>query len=206
MAYIMELEPGETVLLDLDFQVSQQRNAGVTAASSALAREAKKQERLRIGISDRAFYLPATRLVFSGDPTYFRRVPREQVAEIRVERLRPFGLWIAAALMVAAGLAVEIIMMWPLLTQAPGTYTVSGWPLAVFVGGLLLPLAARGRQRLAIQLKKGRFGWNAPLVLDRASKQRIAATLDDILKACQAGGYHVVDDRAPADPQAYRTA
>jgi hypothetical protein len=206
MAYIMELEPGETVLLDLDFQVSQQRNAGVTAASSALAREAKKQERLRIGISDRAFYLPATRLVFSGDPTYFRRVPREQVAEIRVERLRPFGLWIAAALMVAAGLAVEVIMMWPLLTQAPGTSTVSGWPLAVFVGGLLLPLAARGRQRLAIQLKKGRFGWNAPLVLDRASKQRIAATLDDILKACQAGGYHVVDDRAPADPQAYRTA
>jgi len=115
-------------------------------------------------------------------------------------------MWAAAALMVLAGLATEIAMMWPLVTQMPGTYRVSGWPLAILVGGLVLPFAARGRQRLAMRLNKGRFGWNAPLVLDRASKQRIATALDEVLKACQAGGYQVVDERRPTEPQAYRTA
>src|SRR5207253_164796 len=100
------------------------------------------------------------RFVVSGDPTYFRRVPKEQVKEVRVQSLRPYGLWVAAALMVAAGLITEILMMMPLVEQIPGRYRVSGWPLAILVGGLLLPLAARGRQRLVMQMEKGRFRWD----------------------------------------------
>lgn len=198
MAYSIEAEPGEKVLLDLDFQVSARPSAGFTAGSRALARESNKRERLRLGVSDRALYLPATRFVVSGDPFYFRRVPREQVHEIRVQRLRPYGLWIAAAVMVAAGLIVEILMMTPLVTQSPGTYQVSGWPLAILVGGLLLPIAGRGRSRLVIQMAKGRFGWNSPLVIDRASKQRIAAALDEVLKACRGADLQVSDERALA--------
>src|SRR5262249_13295112 len=157
---VIEAEPGEIVLLDLDFQVSQSAKSGGAIVSPALAREAKVQ-RLRIAISDRAFYLPATRFVVSGDPTYFRRVPKEQVQEVRVERLRPYGLWVAAALMVAFGLLFGVSMMWPLLTQTPGTYRVSGVPLALLAGGLLLPVMGKGRRRLMVQLNKGRFGWNA---------------------------------------------
>jgi hypothetical protein len=197
MAYIVEAEPGENVLLDVEFRASQK---------DIVYRASQRPPDLRMAISDRAFYFAATRFVVSGDPTYFRRVPKDQVREVRVQSLRPYGLWVAAALMVAAGLVTEILMMWPLVTQIPGTYRVSGWPLAILVGGLVLPFASKSRQRLMIQMVKGRFKWEPPLVLDRASKQRIAATLDDILKACQAGGYQVVDDRSPADPQAYRTA
>jgi hypothetical protein len=206
VAYDIQAEPGETVLLDMDFEVYPGRESKILARGSGLAREAKRQERLRLAISDRAIYLPATRFVVSGDATYFRRVSREDVREVRVQTLRPYGMWVAAALMVAAGLATEIAMMWPLVTQMPGTYRVSGWPLAILVVGLLLPFAARGRQRLAIQLKKGRFGWNAPLVMDRGAKQRIAAALDEVLKACQAGGYQVMDDRATSEPQALHPA
>jgi hypothetical protein len=133
--------------------------------------------------------------VVSGDPSYFRRVPREQVRSIGVQRLRPYGLWVAAALMATVGLAIEIMMMMPLVGQEPGSYTVSGWPLALLVGGLLLPIAGRGRTRLVVQLAKGRFGWNAPLVLDRASKQRIAAALDGVVTACRKAGFPLSDER-----------
>src|SRR5437899_1214811 len=84
-------------------------------------------------------------------------------------------------------------LMLPLVTQARGTYQVSGWPLAILVGGLLLPIAGKGRARLVVHLAKGRFGWNAPLVVDRASKQRIAAALDEIVAACRKAGFPVSD-------------
>jgi hypothetical protein len=197
MAYIIEVEPGENVLLDVSFRASQKE---------IVHRASEKPEDLRMAISDRAFYFAAKRFVVSGDPTYFRRVPKDQVSEVRVQSLRPYGLWVAAALMVAAGLVTEVLMMWPLVTQAPGTFRVSGWPLAVLVGGLVLPLAAKGRQRLVVQMLKGRFKWDPPLVVDRASKQRIVATLDDILKACRTAGVQVTDDRCPAEPKTFHTA
>jgi len=195
MAYEIQAEPGENILLDLDFQVSPGSGTGFIVTGGALARESKKRERLRLAISDQAVYLPATRFVVSGDPHYFRRVAREQVRAVCVQRLRPYGLWIAAALMAAAGLVTEIMVMLPLVTQARGTYQVSGWPLAILVGGLLLPIAGKGRARLVVHLAKGRFGWNAPLVVDRASKQRIAAALDEIVAACRKAGFPVSDER-----------
>lgn len=197
MAYVMELEPGENVLLDVTFRASDK---------DIVRRSSQRPPDLRMGISDRAFYFAATRFVVSGDPTYFRRVPKDQVRDVRVQAVRPYGLWVMAALMVIAGLVTEVLMMWPLVTQVPGTYRVSGWPLAILVGGLLLPFAARGRHRLVIQMVKGRFKWDPPLVIDRGSKQRIAATLDDILKASRAAGVQVIDDRGTAGAGAYRTA
>lgn len=84
------------------------------------------------------------------------------------------------------------------MTRALGSYEVSGWPLAILVGGLLLPIAGRGRSRLVVQLAKGRFGWNAPLVIDRRSKERIASALDTVVTACRQAGFPVTDEREPA--------
>jgi hypothetical protein len=189
MPYVIQPEPGEKVLLDLSFRASEKQ---------VVYRTAERPDDLRLGISDQAIYLPAKRFVVSGDPCYFRRVPREQVSLVQIQTPRPYALWIAAALMVLVGLMTEILMMMPLVMQIPGRYRVSGWPLAILVGGLLLPLAARGRLRLVMHLARGRFRWDPPLVMDRASKQRIAATLDDILTACRSAGIQVSDERQRA--------
>jgi len=56
-----------------------------------------------------------------------------------------------ATLMVITGLAVTVLMVWPFFT--PGIhdrFRVSGWPVAICVGGLLIPFAARGRRGLII--------------------------------------------------------
>jgi hypothetical protein len=197
MAYVIESEPGENVLLEVCYRASQK---------DTVYRASERPPDLRMAISDRAFYFAANRFVVSGDPTYFRRVPKDQVREVRIQPLRPYGLWVAAALMATAGLVTELLMMWPLVMQIPGRYRVSGWPLAILVGGLLLPLAGKGRLRLIVQMVKGRFKWDPPLVVDRASKQRITALMDDIQKASRAGGFQVVDDRCPAEAQALRPA
>jgi hypothetical protein len=178
MPYEIEAEPGEKVLLDLDFLVSE------------------KSERFRFAVSDRALYLPAKRFVISGDPHYFRRVPKVRVNEVCVQALRPYGLWVAAALMVVAGLVTEILMLMPFFVGLEGTFRLSGWPLAILVGGLLLPLAARGRGRLVVLMGDQSFKWVPPLVVDRASKRHIAATLEEILKACRTAGIRVSDQRA----------
>lgn len=49
-----------------------------------------------------------------------------------------------------------------------------------------------------VPLAKGRFGWNAPLVIDRRTKQRIAATLDTVATACCQAGFPATDERQPA--------
>ena len=51
---------------------------------------------------------------------------------------------------------------------------------------------------MVMQMARGRFRWDPPLVVDRASKQRIAATLDDILAACRSAGIQVSDERKRA--------
>jgi hypothetical protein len=196
MPCIIQPEPGEKILLDLAFQASEEPIAHL---------HGQRPEELRLGISDRAIYLPAQRLVALRDPRYFRRVPKEQVTEVQVRTPRPYGLWIVAVLMVVIGLSTEILMMMPLVLQTPGTYRVSGWPLALLVGGLVLPLTARGRLHLIVILRRGRFRWKPPLVVDRASKQRIAAALDEILTACRTAGIPVSDERKRAG-EASRTA
>jgi hypothetical protein len=174
MPYVMEMEEGETKLREVRFSLG-----GKTAP-------------FFFGVSDRALYLPATRLVVTGDGTYFRRVPKEDVVSVAVEKTKPYGAWVFAGLMVAAGLVTEVLMMAPLLSQTPGTWRVSGWPLAVLVGGFLLPFAAKGRRRLRVRLQKGGFKWDPPMVVGSAPKKEIDSVLDGIAEACGAAGMPVV--------------
>jgi len=110
-----------------------------------------------------------------------------------IEPLHPYGLWIVAGFMVMAGLLCEVAMMLPLVMQESGKHLVSGWPLALLVGGLLLPLAAKGRKRLVVSMEEGRFKWDPPLVVDRASKRQVAATMEKIVEACKAVDVRVAD-------------
>lgn len=175
MAYDVIPEVGEEMALRLEFTVS------------------PKVAPFHFAISDRAIYIPRTKLIAKTDPFYFERVPLDQVRHINVRRLRPYGLWLLAPIMILAGLVTS----WALIEtlDTPGIHHVSGWPIALIVGGCLIPVAAKGRYGLEIWFAGGKFRWKPPLVVDGASKKKIADTFSTIIAACQKVGAPVLDNR-----------
>lgn len=178
MAYEIVPEPGEQV------------EARIALALS------KKAQPFYLAVTNRALYLPRIKLIAKSDPYYFQRVRLEQVEQVTVRRLAPYALWILAGLMVCGGLVTTLLMLEPLMTGAPGSHEVSGWPIAVFVCGFLVPFAARGRFGLEIRFSGGSFRWKPPLVVDRASREKIAAAFQTIVEACEKCGVRVFDKRA----------
>lgn len=72
----------------------------------------------------------------------------------------------------------------------------SGWPLAILVGGLVLPFAARGHYGLVIASeRKAPYRWKPPIVIDRLSEDRIAFILTSIAQAARKVGLRVIDER-----------
>ena len=177
MAYEVIPELGEAVQVNIQLLLS------------------KKARPFFFAVSDRAIYIPRVKLIAKTDPYYFQRVRLEQVQRVAVRRLPPYALWLLAGLMVPIGLLTTIWMMEPVLRHEPGAHEISSWPIAVFVGGLLIPFAARGRFGLDINFSDGKYRWKPPLVVDPASKQKVAHTIQDIVDACEKVGVRVVDER-----------
>jgi hypothetical protein len=173
MAYKPELEPNENLALQIAFKVSE------------------KSAVFNFAVSDQALYWPATKAFAINDATYFKRLRHNEISEVCVRRLPPYGLWIVAVLMVLAGLATAYFTFAPLFNHEPGEHRVSGWPIAIFVGGILLPFAARGRLGLEVRTHDKKFRWKPPLVVDKVSKQKIQATFDQIITACEKSGLRV---------------
>ena len=72
-------------------------------------------------MSNRAIYIPRTKLIAKTDPHYFQRVPLNQIRYVNVKRLRPYALWLLAGLMIPIGLLATIAMMVPVLRNEPGS-------------------------------------------------------------------------------------
>ena len=173
MAYKPELEPNETLALQIAFKVSEKAAA------------------FNFAVSDRALYWPATKAFAMNDATYFKRVRNNEVSEVCVKRLPPYGCWVVAVLMVLAGLVTAYFMFAPLISHEPGEHRVSGWPFALIVGGILMPFATKGRLGLEVKTQDKTFRWKPPLVVDKASKQKIQTTFDEIAAACEKSGLRV---------------
>ena len=173
MAYKPELEPNETLALQIAFKVSE------------------KAAVFNFAVSDQALYWTAKKAFAVNDATYFKRLRNNEISEICIRRLPPYGLWIVAILMVLVGLATIYFMCVPLINHEPGIHTVSGWPIAIFVGGILLPFAARGRLGLEVRTHDKKFRWKPPLVVDKAAKHKIQTTFDQIIAACEKSGLRV---------------
>ncbi|MFZ0828456.1 MAG: hypothetical protein WAO02_13635 [Verrucomicrobiia bacterium] len=176
MAYIPELEPDEKIALQIAFKVSEKAAA------------------FNFAISDRALYWQATKAFALNDATYFKRLRNNEISEVCVRRLPPYGSWVLAGLMVLGGLALAYLMYAPLIVHEPGDHRISGWPIALFVGGILLPFAARGRLGLEVRTHDKVFRWKPPLVVDKGSKQKIKTTFAQIVEACQKSGLRVIQD------------
>ncbi|MGZ4960958.1 MAG: hypothetical protein ACXWDN_17890 [Limisphaerales bacterium] len=177
MAYEVNCEPGEIVEADIQLNLS------------------KKARPFFFAITNKAVYIPRIKLVAISDPFYFQRIPVDQVRQISVKRIRPFALWVLAALMVVVGLLTTFWMMQPVLTDVPGKHRISGWPISVFICGFIVPFAARGRAALEVRFNGGRYRWKPPLVVDKPSKQRVTETFDTIIAASKNVGFPIADTR-----------
>jgi hypothetical protein len=178
MAYEVVSEPGETVQANIRLKLS------------------KKAQPFFFAVSDRAIYIPRIKLIAKTDPYYFQRVRLEQIQHVAIKRLPPYALWLIGGLMIPIGLVTTIWMMEPVLRNEPGAHQISGWPIAVFVCGFLIPFAAKGRFGLDICFSDGKYRWKLPLVVDKESKQKVAETIQSIVEACGKVGVRVLDDRA----------
>lgn len=176
MAFKPELEPQEKLSLQIIFKIS------------------PKNEVFNFAISDQAVYWPMKKAFAVSDPDYFKRIRNNEISEVCIRRLPPYGLWIFAAIMFLVGLASTIFMLAPLISHEPGIHQVSGWPFAIIVGGILIPFAAKGRLGLEVRTQSKTFRWKPRLVVDKASKQKIQAVFDKIADACAKSGLRVNRD------------
>ncbi len=100
--------------------------------------------------------------------------------------------------MVVCGLALGAL--WLSLPDKGAVPRVLGWALALIAGGVLMPWAAKGRQRLSVMLGTGAWRWNPPFVVDAQSKRQVQDTLESILDTCRSVGLPVAYE-AEADVQ-----
>jgi len=142
-----------------------------------------------LGITDQAVYVPAKKLWARDDPWYIKRVPITQVRQVIVKRTPALAILLVAALMVAGGLLFLFFMLDPIVHGQGGR--ISGWPLAILVGGLLLPFVARGRRSLRIVFNEGKYNWTPPVVIDKGSREYIQQLLDHIIGGFRSAGVSV---------------
>ena len=84
MPITMDLEPGETVLLD--------------SAEFAL------------GVTDRAIFIPKKKWFAASDPWFMQRVPRADIQEVRIKRLPSERLFGVSAVLILVGLSWSYVV------------------------------------------------------------------------------------------------
>jgi hypothetical protein len=174
MSFEVHLEAGERMIANLSF------SAGRSGS-------------LRIAISDRAAYLPRRKFFAVSDPNYCERVPLNRILQATVRKLNPYFLWVLAFVMVFAGSVTTALMMMPILRGE--TATVSGYPPAIVVVGLVIPFIARRRYGLTISIVDNTFSWKPPLLVDSASRKAVGSFLGQVAEACRTAGITVRDER-----------
>jgi hypothetical protein len=144
-----------------------------------------------LGVTDQAVYVPAKKLWARDDPWFIQRYPITQVHHVEVKKTRTVAILFVAALMVVLGLFFLYFMLEPIVQGHGGK--ISGWPLAITIGGLILPFVARGRRSLKIFFTKGKYSWTPPVVVDKGSRQYITQLLDHIVGGFRAAGVQVTE-------------
>lgn len=167
MPFIVDPQPGEEVYLLKEFQGS---HGHVFA----------------IAVSNQAVYLPAQKFALKRDPWYFKRVPLSEVKAVRLVKQRSvFVLFLSVVMIVFGGVTGFLLMGYALRGEA---VTVSGWPLAFFIGGIIIPFIARGRRTLVVMMSNGKYRWKPQLVVDKKTRETYVKLQDEIVQACRKAG------------------
>jgi hypothetical protein len=144
-----------------------------------------------IAISNQAVYLPVQKFGLKKDPWYFRRVPLSEVREVRLTKQKSAFVLILSALMIVFGGVTGFLMMRYALRGEP--IRVSGWPLAFFVGGIIIPFIARGRRTLVVIMSSGKYKWKPQLAVDKKTRETYLKLQDEIVQACKKAGIQTFD-------------
>jgi hypothetical protein len=174
MPFVIEPQPGEDVCLQKEFRGSHDHV-------------------FAMAVSNQAVYVSAQKLTLKRDTWYFKRVPLSDVKEVQLVKQRPIYIIVLSAILIVFGTVLSILMMWRAFHPMPGgTYTVSGWPFAIVVAGLIIPFIARGRRILIVKMRKGAFKWKPQLAVDKKTRELCSNIQDEIVQACRRVGVHVV--------------
>jgi len=145
-----------------------------------------------LGISNQAIYIPAQKFTVKGDPWHFKRIPLSDVIEIGLRKQRSTSIYVFSAIMIVFGAILTYWMLGPILGREEGY--VSGWPIAMIVGGLLIPFISRGRQTLLVKMVKGKYKWIPQLAVDKSSRETYRQIQSDILEASRKAGIRTIEE------------
>jgi len=175
MPFIVDRQPGEELYLQREFRGSHDHV-------------------FAIAVSNQAVYLSAQKLALKKDPWYFKRVPLSDVKEVALVKQRPFYLVMLSLSMFVLGTVLSFLMMWRALDPMPGVpYKVSGWPIAIALGGIIIPFIARGRKTLLVTMRKSKFKWKPQLAVDKKTRELCSNLQNEVLLACKKAGIPTVD-------------
>ena len=175
MPFIIEAEPGEEIYLQKEFRGSHDHV-------------------FAMAVSNQAVYLSTQKLALKRDPWYFKRVPLNEVEEVRLVKQRTVYVLLLGLLMIIFGGILSFLMMWRAFNPMAGVaYHISGWPFAILVGGFIIPLIARGRKTLIVRMRKGKFKWKPQLAVDKKTREQCSHIQDELVKACRRAGIPIIE-------------
>jgi hypothetical protein len=142
-----------------------------------------------MAVSNQAMFVSVQKMVLKRDPWYFKRIPLEDVQEVRLIKQRSVYVLMIGLLIILFGGLLSVLMMWRAFNPMPGVpYHVSGWPFAIFVGGIIIPFIARGRKILRIRTRQGKFKWKPQLALDKKTREYCSQMQHELIEACKKVG------------------
>jgi hypothetical protein len=148
---------------------------------------------IHFGVTNRAIFLSRQKTFAVKDPTYFERIDLHQVVDVRVEKLKPYALWVLSSFLMIVGSITTASMIMPLL-QGEST-KISGYPPAIVVVGIVIPFIIRRRYGLTVNMVTGTYKWKPPLMVDQASRNKVDQFLNQIANACQKINIQFSDER-----------
>jgi hypothetical protein len=192
MAYIPKLESGEKLI----------RQFRVKLSTKAKAKP------FIFAVSDRALYWPQQKLLAWNDPSYFRRIPHNQVQAVSLKKLAPYVFWLLSLLMILAGIVILAVLLVPFFELVTGIHL--GLPdfsaryrtkrrfaslgILLIAGGIYLSYMAKDRFGLRIQTSDRSFTWKPPLLFDKPARIHVATALKDMLDSCKQAGLRILDE------------
>ena len=169
MPFTIDPQPGEQVYVARDFRGSH---------NHAFA----------MAVSNQAVYVSAQSSSATAAKTYGKRIPLNEVRAVQLRKERGTSLLLLSAGMFIFGLAVSVLMMWQAIDPGPGGYTVSGWPFAITVGGLVIPFVSRGRKSLVVMTREAEYKWTPQLSIDKKTRNNCVELQNELLAACRRAG------------------
>ena len=175
MPFIIDAQPSEEIYLQKEFRGSHDHV-------------------FAMAVSNQAVYVSAQKLALKRDPWYFKRVPLNEVQEVRLIKQRPVYVLLLGLFMIVFGGILSFLMMWRAFNPMPGVaYHVSGWPFAIVVGGIIIPFIARGRKTLIVRMRTGKFKWKPQLAVDKKTRAHCSQIQVELVEACRKAGIPTVE-------------